>query len=147
MKQVIFLTVNHRGPLPLRELHSTDDTIDIVWRDPGGSWACLRPVSDYEWIHPFRVAVGDTDTCIDGILCEDKAVLERTEPERKVVKEEPRKGPQKSKKNEPFEKLKSTESLKIEKRTKYIKTALEIAKNETLKDEKAKEQALGKLSP
>ena len=35
VKQVIFLTVNHRGPLPLRELHSTDDT--IVWRDPGGS--------------------------------------------------------------------------------------------------------------
>ena len=69
-------------------------------------------------------------------------MLERTEPERKVVKEEPRKGPQKSKKNEPFEKLKSTESPKIEKRTKYIKTALEIAKNETLKDEKAKEQAL-----
>ena len=37
--QVIFLTVNHRGPLPLRELHSTGET--IVWRDPGGSWACL----------------------------------------------------------------------------------------------------------
>ena len=37
LKQVVFLTVNHRGPLPLRELHSTDDTIDIVWRDPGGS--------------------------------------------------------------------------------------------------------------
>ena len=54
MKQVVFLTVNHRGPLPLRELHSTDDTIDIVWRDPGGSWACLRPVSDYEWIQPSR---------------------------------------------------------------------------------------------
>ena len=52
VKQVIFLTVNHRGPLPLRELHSTDET--IVWRDPGGSWACLRPISDYEWIHPFR---------------------------------------------------------------------------------------------
>ena len=40
--QVVFLTVNHRGPLPLREIHSTDET--IVWRDPGGSWACLRPV-------------------------------------------------------------------------------------------------------
>ena len=35
VKQVVFLTVNHRGPLPLRELHSTDDT--RVWRDPGGS--------------------------------------------------------------------------------------------------------------
>ena len=37
VKQVVFLTVNYRGPLPLRELHSTDDTIDIVWRDPRGS--------------------------------------------------------------------------------------------------------------
>ena len=32
---VMFLTVNHRGPLPLRELHSTDET--IAWSDPGGS--------------------------------------------------------------------------------------------------------------
>ena len=47
--QVIFLTVNHRGPLPLRELHSTGET--IVWRDPGGPWACLWPVSNYEWIN------------------------------------------------------------------------------------------------
>ena len=62
MKQVIFLTVNHRGPLPLRELHSTDDT--IVWRDPGGSWACLRPVSDYKWIHPFRVCRWHRHTCM-----------------------------------------------------------------------------------
>ena len=43
VKQVVFLTVNHRGPLPLRELHSTDEI--IVWRDPGGSWACLRPMN------------------------------------------------------------------------------------------------------
>ncbi len=28
--------------LPLKELHSTGET--IVWRDPGGSWACLPPV-------------------------------------------------------------------------------------------------------
>ena len=26
VKRVVFLTVNHRGPLPLRELHSTDET-------------------------------------------------------------------------------------------------------------------------
>ena len=45
VNQVVFLTVNHRGPLPLREIHSTDET--IVWRDPGGSWACLRPVHSY----------------------------------------------------------------------------------------------------
>ena len=35
VKQVVFLTVNHRGPLPLRELHSTVET--LAWRDPGGS--------------------------------------------------------------------------------------------------------------
>ena len=35
VNQVVFLTMNHRGPLPLREIHSTDET--IVWRDPGGS--------------------------------------------------------------------------------------------------------------
>ena len=47
-KQVVFLTVNHRGPFPWRELHSTDEI--WVWRDPGGSWACLRPVLNSEWI-------------------------------------------------------------------------------------------------
>ena len=50
VKQVVFHTVNHRGPLPLRELHSTGET--IVWRDPGGSWACLLPVYDCVWNHP-----------------------------------------------------------------------------------------------
>ena len=35
VKQVVFLTVNHRGPLPVREFHSTGET--RVWRDPGGS--------------------------------------------------------------------------------------------------------------
>ena len=35
IKQVVFYTVNYRGPLPLRELHSTGET--IVSRDPGGS--------------------------------------------------------------------------------------------------------------
>ena len=57
VKQVVFLTVNHRGPLPLRELHSTGEK--LVWRDPGGSWACLRPVYDYEWNPPATVC----DTC------------------------------------------------------------------------------------
>ena len=50
VKQVVFHTVNHRGPLPLKELHSTSET--IVWRDPGGSWACLLPVYDCVWNHP-----------------------------------------------------------------------------------------------
>ena len=36
--------------LPLKELHSTGET--IVWRDPGGSWACLPPVYDCVWNHP-----------------------------------------------------------------------------------------------
>ena len=47
VKQVIFLKVNHRGPLPLRKLHSTNET--IVWRDPGVSWACISPV--YQWFN------------------------------------------------------------------------------------------------
>ena len=53
VKQVVFHTVNHRRLLPLKELHSTGET--IVWRDPGGSWACLPPVYDYEWNHPATV--------------------------------------------------------------------------------------------
>ena len=53
VEQVVFLTVNHRGPLPLREIHSTDET--RVWRDPGGSWAWLRPVYHYKWIHPANL--------------------------------------------------------------------------------------------
>ena len=53
-----FFTVNHRGPLPLRELHSTDET--IVWRDPGGS----EPVYDLFTItsdFSLPQAVCDTD--------------------------------------------------------------------------------------
>ena len=74
-------------------------------------------------------------------------VLERTEPEGKkcAVEEDPLKSPEKNKKNEPSEQLKSTESLKIErpqnkpeKRTKYLKTALQIAKNETPQDRRVK---------
>ena len=41
MKQVVDLTVNHRGPLPLRELYSTDETID-----PGETLGNLEPVYD-----------------------------------------------------------------------------------------------------
>ena len=32
VKQVVFPTVNYRGPLPMREVHSTDET--KVWKDP-----------------------------------------------------------------------------------------------------------------
>ena len=47
--------MNHCGPLPLKELHSTGET--IVWKDPGGSWACLPPV--YKCNLPATVR----DTC------------------------------------------------------------------------------------
>ena len=67
VNQVVFLTVNHRGPLPLRELHSTDET--IVCRDPGGSLVFSLPVSDYEWIHPFRGCRWHRHTCM-WHLCE-----------------------------------------------------------------------------
>ena len=73
----------------------------------------------------------------------------RTRKKKNAVEEDPWKSTEKIKKNEPLEKLKSTESLKREKplnkpekRTQYIKTALQIAKNGTSKDRKAKEQAL-----
>ena len=77
----------------------------------------------------------------------------RTRKKKSAVEEDQRKIPKKNFKKEkekkkPLEKLKSTESLKRERPqnkpeiiTKYIKTALEIAKNETPKDRKAKEQA------
>ncbi len=48
--------LNHRGPRHLKELHSTGET--IMWRDPGGSWACLPPV--YKCNHPATVC----DTCV-----------------------------------------------------------------------------------
>ena len=67
---------------------------------------------------------------------------------KKSAVEVPRNRPEKNKRDEPFEHLKSTESLKRqgpenkpENRTKYIKTVLEIAKNGTPKDTKAKERA------
>ena len=71
----------------------------------------------------------------------------RTRKKKSMV-EDAWKIPEKNKKIEHSEQLKSTESLKWErpknkpeKRTKYIKTALQIAKNGTSKDRKAKEQA------
>ncbi len=67
---------------------------------------------------------------------------------KSAVEEVPRNRPEKNKRDDPFEQLKSTESLKRqgpenkrEKRTKYIKTVLEIAKNGTHEDRKAKERA------
>ena len=34
---------------PFEGLHSTGET--MMWRDPGGSWACLPIIYDYEWNH------------------------------------------------------------------------------------------------
>ena len=68
VKQVVFLTVNHRGPLPLRELHSTDEI--IVWRDPRGSWACLRPIY---WTSEFTLPQAVTQT--NGIFVKQVVVL------------------------------------------------------------------------
>ena len=72
VKQVVFLTVNHRGPLPLRELHSTGEK--LVWRDPGGSWACLQPVYEYEWNPPATVC----DTCCD--ICPERHTEKKGAP-------------------------------------------------------------------
>ena len=76
--------------------------------------------------------------------------------EKSAVEEDLPRSPKKIKKNEPFEQLKSTESLKIEKpqsepkakqqKTKYIKTALKGVNNGTPKDTKAKEQAQAEKS-
>ena len=80
-KQVVFLTVNHRGPLPLRELHSTDET--IVWRDPGGSWACLPPLYHCECHH----LATDCDTCGE----EPYQMLKWTKPHKKLGRRRPKK--------------------------------------------------------
>ena len=74
---------------------------------------------------------------------------QKEQNQKEEKRRRPTKNPQEiKKKNESFEQLISTESLKIEspqnkpeKRTKYIKTAPQIAKNGNPKDTKAKEQA------
>ena len=81
VKQVVFLTVNHRGPLPLRKLHSTGET--IVWRDPGGSWACLPPLYHCECHH----LATDCDTCGE----EPYQMLKWTKPHKKLGRRRPKK--------------------------------------------------------
>ena len=80
-KQVVFLMVNHRGPLPLRELHSTGET--IVWRDPGGSWACLPPLYHCECHH----LATDCDTRGE----EPYQMLKWTKPHKKLGRRRPKK--------------------------------------------------------
>ena len=85
VNQVVFLTVNHRGHLRLRELHSTDET--IVWRDPGGSWACLPPVYHHMWNHWIKVGFTCHYTGISSMHSQKRekcyGVLERTEQQRR----------------------------------------------------------------
>ena len=110
VKQVVFLTVNHRGPLPLRELHSTGET--IVWRDPGGSWACLPPVYDYECEITLPQAV-------THVAYTRKSTVRRTEP-----KDE----------NEPNEMLNKTKPLSWikQRKTRLKKEALRTKKGTIL---------------
>ena len=74
----------------------------------------------------------------------------RTRKKKSAVEEYPRKSLEKIKKNEPLEKLKSTESLKTERpqntpppppKKKKKELKYQIAKNGTPKDRKDKEQA------
>ena len=52
MEQVVFLTVNHRGPLPLREIHSTEDT-----------W-CGETLGDLEPVYDLALPEALTKTCM-----------------------------------------------------------------------------------
>ena len=104
--------MNHRGPLPLRELHSTDET--LAWRDPGGSWACLQPVYYYGWNHPVRVVVTChlTQELRTFIFRREYSLARKNRTRRKKsTVEDVWKIPEKNKKNEVPEQLKSTESL------------------------------------
>ena len=70
--------MNHCGPLPLKEHHSTGET--IVWRDPGGSWACLPPVYNCVWNH--------TATCCHICrTCPKKQLRKKTSPTKRWEEE------------------------------------------------------------
>ena len=86
--------MNHRGPLPLRELHSTDET--LVWRDPGD----LEPVYDlFTIMGEIIPSESLSRVTYTGILRRQSSpiyeVLERTEQEKKKrgVEEDPRESP------------------------------------------------------
>ena len=112
VKQVVFLTVNHRGPLPLRELHSTGET--IVWRDPGGSWACLPPLYLCEWNHKA--------TGCDMWTTPEKHTKSRTKPQAELYARCLKKLQRKhSELKEPDETLDKTKTLTIIARQKKAK--------------------------
>ena len=117
VKQVVFHTVNHRGPLPLKELHFTGET--IAWRDPGGSWACLPPV--YKCSHPAIVC----DTC--G-LCPKQHTKKRGVLGNTKMNQSNRKGALATKTT-----LRRTESYKMLKRTKPLRKRVLIEEDLALK--------------
>ena len=67
---------------PLRELHSTDET--RVWRDPGGSWACLPPAYGYGKNHP--ATGGNTCHLPQEKNCEKKGAIWNVKRTTKIKK-------------------------------------------------------------
>ena len=60
--------------------HSTGET--MMWGDPGGSWACLPPVYDYEWNHTARSAEHAPKSSLQNMpqkAVEKKEVLQNAE--------------------------------------------------------------------
>ena len=107
-------------PLEGTSLHRRNISVERPWGILSLFTTCL-PL----WVkssHQSRCHTSPTQELIACILRRQSSpiygMLERTEPERKKKKsageEDPRKSPEKIKKNEPLEKLKSTESLKRE---------------------------------
>ena len=107
-------------PLEGTSLHRRNISVERPWGILSLFTTCL-PL----WVkssHHSRCHTSPTQELIACILRRQSSpiygVLERTEPERKKKKsageEDPRKSPEKIKKNEPLEKLKSTELLKRE---------------------------------
>ena len=50
VKHVFFLTVNHRGPLPWRQLHSTGESLNSVAERPLGILSLFTPIYSFEEI-------------------------------------------------------------------------------------------------
>ena len=96
-----------------------------------------------ELSHQCRCLASPTQELITYILRRQcrRARKKRSRKKESTV-EDAWKIPEKNKKNEPSEQLKSMQSLDRERpKNKYTKTALQIAKNGDLEDRKAKEQA------
>ena len=101
---LLSLTVNHRGPLPLRELHSTDET--LAWKD---LFTVMGEIITSESCHVSPTQ--ELRVCILRRQCS------------------------------PTRKNRTRKKEKHGSRTKYMKTALQIAKNGDTEDRKANDQA------